>query len=229
MLGIGGLLDRRPCSLSGGEQQRVALARALATRPRLLLLDEPLSALDTTMRMHVRRELKRINRELGVAVLHITHDPEEALALADTMGVLLGNRIQQIGTPEDLFRRPSNPRVAAFLGIRNIFAVSRVDGCVCHVDGHPVHVTAAGPEITHLWIKPEEIVLSQQPFRSSARNQFPCTVVAWEPCGSLLAVEADTGTMRLTALITHTSFEQLEIRKGSPLYATFKSSAVHCL
>jgi len=99
MLGINDLLKRRPSTLSGGQQQRVALARALAAEPKLLLLDEPLAALDTNIRLRLQKELKRINIETGIPVMHVTHDPQEAMSLADRICIMLENRIKQIATP----------------------------------------------------------------------------------------------------------------------------------
>jgi len=121
-LGIGEILDRRPANLSGGERQRVALARALVLEPYVLLLDEPLSALDRSTRDRLRRELKRIHRELGVTIVHITHDLTEAFFLADHLSVMKDGRILQQDTPENALKRPANRVVAELLGIENLIA-----------------------------------------------------------------------------------------------------------
>jgi molybdate/tungstate transport system ATP-binding protein len=229
MLGITELMGRRPETLSGGEQQRVALARALAAEPRLLLLDEPLSALDTNTRLRLRRELKRINAELGATILHVTHEPEEAMALADRIGVMLDYRLRQIAPPEELFRRPTDASVARFLGIRNVLAVSGVRDDICEVAGQQIHASSADQSTRHIWIMPEELLLSDQPFASSALNQFKCSVIDWDHSDALLAVQLACGHLRLVALITYTSFQQLNIEPNRELYVTFKSSAIHCL
>jgi ABC-type sugar transport system ATPase subunit len=119
-LDIGTILDRRPGNLSGGERQRVALARALVLKPYVLLLDEPLSALDRSTRDRLRRELKRIHREIGVTILHITHDLTEAFFLADHLAVMKDGSILQQDTPENVLRRPRNRAVAELLGIENL-------------------------------------------------------------------------------------------------------------
>jgi len=227
-LGVTELLDRFPATLSGGEQQRVALARALAPEPALLLLDEPLSALDPNMRLSLRRELKRAHQETGAAFLHVTHDPEEALYLGDRVGVMLERTIRQVGTPEEIFRRPSDLAVGEFLGMKNILPVTTAQAGICRVGAVEFHVAAAGAGTTQLWIKPEEILLSAEPFASSARNQFPGQVVDWEPLGMLLAVQVDLGECRLVSLITHESFSGLDLARGRSIFVTFKSSAVHC-
>ena len=116
------LARRRPHELSGGQQQRVALARALVNRPVALLLDEPLAALDPFLRRSVQGELKRIQRELGLTVLMVTHDQEEALALSDRLAVMRAGRIEQVGTPRQLYDAPANPFVAEFLGRANLLA-----------------------------------------------------------------------------------------------------------
>ena len=229
LLHITDVLDRRPAALSGGQQQRVALARALAVQPKLLLLDEPLSAVDTNTRLRLRKELKRINCELNTAVLHVTHDPEEAMALGSRVGVMLDHRLRQIAAPEELFRRPSDPAIADFLGMRNVLPVSGVQDKTCRVCGVDIHVSSLEARTGHIWIKPEEIILSAAPFSSSARNQFRCRVIDWDPRGSLLAMRVTIGELGLVALITHTSFTELGVAVGAELYATFKSSAVHCL
>jgi ABC-type Fe3+/spermidine/putrescine transport system ATPase subunit len=111
--------DRRPADLSGGEKQRVALARSLAVEPRLLLLDEPLSALDPNLRRQVRAELKALQRRIGITFVMVTHDKEEAMAMADQVAVLNRGRVEQIGSPEDLYLRPQSRFVAGFLGAVN--------------------------------------------------------------------------------------------------------------
>lgn len=113
---IGHLLDRRPGQLSGGQQQRVALARAIVREPRLFLLDEPLSNLDARLRMETRVELKKLQRSLGVTVVYVTHDQEEAMTLADRIAVFMDGRIVQVGTPQGIFGRPSHASVAGFIG-----------------------------------------------------------------------------------------------------------------
>ncbi|SCE67491.1 carbohydrate ABC transporter ATP-binding protein, CUT1 family [Micromonospora coriariae] len=115
-LGLSGLLERRPGQLSGGQQQRVALARAMACHPQVFLLDEPLSNLDARLRLEARTFLKRLQRELGVTTVFVTHDQAEALALADRIAVMEGGRIRQVGTPTEVFRRPANTFVAGFIG-----------------------------------------------------------------------------------------------------------------
>jgi ABC-type sugar transport system ATPase subunit len=127
LLGIERLLDRKPAELSGGEQQRVALARAVAPRPALLLLDEPLSALDARLRRGLRGELASLLRRLGTTVLYVTHDQEEAMLLAEHLVVLDGGRIVQAGAPLDLYRRPASSFVASFLGEANLLDVTVVE------------------------------------------------------------------------------------------------------
>jgi putative spermidine/putrescine transport system ATP-binding protein len=122
LVDMAGFADRLPAQLSGGQQQRVALARALVTNPSALLLDEPLSALDPFLRGRVRAELKRLNRELGITFVHVTHSQDEALALADLVVLMRAGRIEQQGTPEELFDRPRTAFVARFMGAHNVLA-----------------------------------------------------------------------------------------------------------
>jgi ABC-type sugar transport system ATPase subunit len=113
---LDGLLDRRPAELSGGERQRVALARALAARPRVLLLDEPLSNLDAQLRASTRTEIRRLQEQTGVTTLHVTHDQDEALALGHRVAVLRDGRVEQVGTPDEVWERPASTWVAQFVG-----------------------------------------------------------------------------------------------------------------
>jgi iron(III) transport system ATP-binding protein len=154
--------NKYPAQLSGGQQQRVALARALATSPGLLLLDEPLSALDAKVRVHLRHEIKQLQRRLRVTTIMVTHDQEEALTMADRIVVMNRGAIEQIGTPLEIYRNPASPFVADFIGVMNFVAGTVVGaGAVrlgrtelaCEVDG-----LAAGTEVT-LAIRPEDIVV----------------------------------------------------------------------
>ena len=126
-----GFEHRRPEALSGGQQQRVAIARALVNRPKVLLLDEPLGALDLKLRKDMQIELKRIQQQVGITFIFVTHDQEEALSMSDTLVVMDGGRIQQIGTPEDIYNEPKNAFVADFIGESNILdGIMRADGVV---------------------------------------------------------------------------------------------------
>src|SRR5439155_10923448 len=116
LLDISHLLDRYPAELSGGEQQRVALGRAIVRRPAALLLDEPLSSLDAPVRRGLRRELKKLQRQLGVPTIYVTHDQAEALALGDRIAVLDRGKLQQVGLPNEIYDRPANRFVAEFFG-----------------------------------------------------------------------------------------------------------------
>ena len=116
-----GFEHRRPEALSGGQQQRVAIARALVNRPKVLLLDEPLAALDLKLRKDMQIELKRIQQQVGITFIYVTHDQEEALTMSDTIVVMDKGSIQQIGTPEDIYNEPQNAFVADFIGESNIF------------------------------------------------------------------------------------------------------------
>jgi spermidine/putrescine transport system ATP-binding protein len=130
LVGLGGLERRKPRQLSGGQQQRIALARALVNRPRVLLLDEPLGALDLKLRKEMQLELKRIQHDVGITFVHVTHDQEEAMTMADRIVIMNGGHIEQLGTPSDLYERPRTAFVAGFLGVSNL-----LEGTVAGIDG----------------------------------------------------------------------------------------------
>jgi iron(III) transport system ATP-binding protein len=127
-LGIKQLLGRRPAALSGGQRQRVALGRALVREPKVFLLDEPLSNLDASLRLEMRAEIRRICKQTGLTAIYVTHDQKEALSIADRMAIMRDGIIEQIGTPEDIYRRPINRFVAGFIGEANF-----VPGVVCNI------------------------------------------------------------------------------------------------
>jgi spermidine/putrescine transport system ATP-binding protein len=168
MVQLDGLGRRRPAQLSGGQQQRVALARALINQPQVLLLDEPLGALDLTLRRRMQIELKRIQTEAGITFLHVTHDQEEAMTMADTVAVMNAGRIEQLGPPAELYDLPATPFVATFLGRSNLLA-----GQVTGRAGDDITVTAQGgrftvpagrsraaTDSTYLGVRPEKLHLA---------------------------------------------------------------------
>lgn len=149
--------------MSGGQQQRVALARALAINPRVLLLDEPLSALDAKVRVQLRDEIRRIQLEAGTTTVFVTHDQEEALAVADRIGVMHHGRIEQIADPTTLYRRPTTEYVATFIGLSNKIPGSS-NGAEAEVFGHRVPLldgSASGAAVNVL-VRPENIILRAQ-------------------------------------------------------------------
>jgi putative spermidine/putrescine transport system ATP-binding protein len=178
MVGLDRFAERFAHQLSGGQQQRVALARALVTRPKVLLLDEPLSALDAKVRVQLRDEIRRIQTELGITTVFVTHDQEEALAVADRVAVMRDGRIEQIGTPEELYAAPASAFVAQFVGLSN-----RLEGVVS--DGSATVRGAVLPLLGQrlddgpvtVLVRPEDIVL--------APEGVPATVVSSSFLGSL--------------------------------------------
>jgi spermidine/putrescine transport system ATP-binding protein len=166
------LADRKPAQLSGGQQQRVALARALVNRPRALLLDEPLGALDLRLRRQLQVELKKIQQEVGITFIHVTHDQEEAMSMADTIAVMNGGKIEQAGSAEELYEAPQTAFVANFLGTSNMIdaKLGPANGAVRSVqthDGVTLHVPTerVGPHHSDdVWIgvRPEKIVIGKR-------------------------------------------------------------------
>jgi len=134
LVGLSAAGDRYPHQLSGGMQQRVALARAIAIEPRVLLLDEPLSALDAKVRVQLREEIRRIQLELGITTLYVTHDQEEALSVSDRVAVMFGGRIEQIGTPVEMYTAPATPFVAEFIGTMNRLEATVLDGATGDIE-----------------------------------------------------------------------------------------------
>jgi len=173
------LAGRRPVQLSGGQQQRVALARAVVNRPALLLLDEPLGALDLKLRRQMQTELKTIQNEVGLTFLHVTHDQEEAMTMADTVAVMHQGRIEQMGAPEDLYELPTTTFVANFLGKSNLFTgtVTSSTGDTVVVDVGPTKITVPtsraalhSGEVT-VGIRPEKLLLhTVEPVSSAGVN-----------------------------------------------------------
>ena len=169
--------DRKPSQLSGGQRQRVALARALAPKPKVLLLDEPLSALDLKLRKEMQRQLKHIQMELGITFIFVTHDQEEALTMSDRIAVMSEGEIQQLGTSKEIYETPHNVFVADFIGETNLLEVS-VDAikkgrAVCHLGGGHELTCDEVPGIgvgshVHLSVRPERLFISDEPTESES-------------------------------------------------------------
>ncbi|WP_449282100.1 ABC transporter ATP-binding protein [Leucobacter sp.] len=165
------MADRKPAQLSGGQQQRVALARAVVNRPALLLLDEPLGALDLKLRRQMQQELKQIQQEVGLTFLHVTHDQEEAMTMADTVAVMNKGRIEQMGAPEELYELPRTVFVANFLGQSNLFQVEVAGSTdrVLHTDLNGARISvprarsARDSGAITIGVRPEKLTLSQTP------------------------------------------------------------------
>jgi len=194
--------ERLPAQLSGGQQQRVALARALITNPQILLLDEPLSALDPFLRIKVRAELKRLQKELGISFLHVTHSQDEAMALADLVVLMNGGRIEQAGPPREVFNEPRTAFVAQFMG------------------GHNVIATDAGP----IALRADRLKLVR------AGGRLSGTVRAIEYQGTHLQVTlAADAQGELTALMNEAEFDAIAPHPGDALALDWREQDVHRL
>ncbi|GAA4196690.1 ABC transporter ATP-binding protein [Microbacterium oryzae] len=196
------LADRYPHQLSGGQQQRVALARALVTEPRVLLLDEPLSALDAKVRVQLREEIRALQLRLGITTVFVTHDQEEALAVSDRIAVMNSGRIEQVGAPEDLYLRPATPTVAAFVGFSSLLPAT-VTGGVAEVLGARMPLVAPAPDgPAEAFVRPENVrlggaipgVVVESTFLGSFRRSL---VRVQSPGGSALVRVQHPATERL--------------------------------
>ncbi|NTF32998.1 ABC transporter ATP-binding protein [Rhizobium skierniewicense] len=166
-VGLSSFSSRKPAELSGGQQQRVALARSMVMDPKVLLLDEPLSNLDARLRLDMRTELQRVQKETGVTMIFVTHDQIEALALADRIVVMKNGAIEQIGTPEDIYNAPISSFVADFVGFENIF---RLKAGLLKTDNGSVPLSGAVPNVAGLAWRPRMVTLGSGPFEGTVRG-----------------------------------------------------------
>lgn len=226
LLNISHLLERKPRTLSGGEQQRGALARALAPAPTVLLLDEPLSALDEGTRAELSVELSRICRELGTTIVHVCHNFDEAIELADRVGIMHQGRVLQVGPPADVLRRPDSAFIARFVGAQNVFPVHSFDraaGLV--VIGEDVRLPVATlPEAASLlvMIRPEEIDLAH------AGEGLACRLERIEDRGRHIRLHLQ-GPLPLLAIMTPQSFRATGVHEGDEVMARWRAEAVHVM
>ena len=231
-----GFENRRPAQLSGGEKQRVALARALAPRPRILLLDEPLSALDAPTREVVRGDLRRLLSRLRRPTLLVTHDRTEALALGDRIAVMVAGRVRQVGPIEEVFSRPADVEVARAVGVETVVSarvVGRSDEGLVAIEAGGVRLTAvdSGGVDGEVFacIRAEEVILERGLVgQVSARNRLQGVVVEMAAEGPLVRVRLDCG-FALAALVTRQACRELDLRPGETVHAFVKSPSVHLI
>jgi molybdate transport system ATP-binding protein len=223
---LAGHAHRRPRELSGGEQQRVALARALATEPRLLLLDEPLAALDATTRVETRRELRRQLSSFGGARLLITHEPVDALALADRLVIVEAGRIVQVGAPEEVTARPRSRYVADLVGL-NLVRGTGHDGAITTTGGHLAVAGAHRGEVFAV-IHPRAITLHGHRPDGSARNAWEGVVDDLDPRGDVVRVHvrSEAGQPPLVAEITRAAAAELAVVPGARVWIALKATEI---
>ncbi|HOP67461.1 MAG TPA: tungstate ABC transporter ATP-binding protein WtpC [Methanoregulaceae archaeon] len=230
LLAIDHLLHRYPDTLSGGEQQRTAIARALVMEPNLLLLDEPLSALDAQTRESLVKELKRIQKITKVTVLHVTHNFEEVFALADRVAVMNRGRIVQVGPPDEVFRKPNSEFIAHFTGTKNIFrGVCSMDSGASTIRVGTISIasrTCREEGEVYATIRPEDILVSRTPITSSARNSLFGTITGIANNGMFVKLTVDAG-VPIVSVLTRQGFEEMDLDIGDEVYLTFKAAAVH--
>lgn len=229
LLSINHLLDRYIGTLSGGEQQRIAIARILVIKPDVLLLDEPLSALDPRTKEDFIKELKKIHKKFNTTTIHITHDFNEAFALADRIGIMKDGRIIQIGSPEEIFYNPNKEFVAKFIGVENIYEAEVKDSNGIQellIGNIKVKTkTELRGKVSSI-IPPEEIILSNENFLTSAQNSLECEVLGISAEGKMIRVEMKCKDLTIRALITKYALEDLKICVGNKIFALFKASSV---
>ncbi len=225
------LKGRFPSTLSGGEQQRVALARALVIDPDALLLDEPLSALDPRTQESLRKELKRIHEVRGTTTIHVTHNQDEALTLADRIAVIMNGEVIQVDTPQKVFNEPVSEEAASFVGVENILRgkiISNEDG-VAIVETRNYQISALS-SLTEgevkVFLRPENIILSKTRLKSSARNNIGGKIINITQFGPTFRIYMDNG---LSALVTKQAVEELGLKIGETVYASFKATAIHTM
>jgi molybdate transport system ATP-binding protein len=233
LLQLEGLEQAKPTQLSGGQQQRVALARAIARRPQLLLLDEPLSALDAPTRAKLSGELRALLTQLAIPTMVVTHDWAEALTLGDVIAVMSRGQVLQVGFPQEVFSRPVNAEVAQIVGIETVVQghVVANDNGLATVSVNGTTLKGLGGDVSgstvYVCIRAEDVLLEQAGSGvTSARNHLSGLVTELLPQGVLVMVTVDCG-FPLRAVITRGAREELGLETGSVLTAAIKAGAVH--
>lgn len=217
--------DRYPRQLSGGQQQRVAIARALAIEPKVFLLDEPLSNLDAKLRLEVREDIRALQQRLGLTTIFVTHDQEEALAISDRMAIMHDGKVQQVGTPQELYEKPDNLFVADFLGKMNFFSGQQAgEGQFKTQEGLRLKVAAVAADTVTIGVRPERITLSSEP---AFDNSVPVTLRSCAFLGSHIdVVLAGAGQQRLSCQLSNNAVDSQQglLQAGTSLFMNFKAT-----
>jgi len=221
-----------PSQLSGGQQQRVALGRAIAIKPKVLLLDEPLSALDAKIRVKLRTVIKRLQQDLGITMIYVTHDQEEALSMADRIAIMKDGDIQQIGSPWEIYKSPTSSFVAGFVGTSN-FIAGKKDGKNIKIDGYSLTVNGSDEikqDIVYLAIRPEKILLIADHTNTDGylKNNFieaKAEVITF--LGAVVQITFTVDNIEMNVDITENDFEQIGIRRGDNIKLYFPPDAFH--
>ena len=225
-LGLKPLLNRMPIKLSGGEKQRVALARALMIEPSVLLLDEPLSALDPRFREEIQNQLKKIHQETGTTILIVTHDFEEALALGSYGAVLDNGKIEQVGEIQEIFENPKSLHVASFTGMNNIFPAS-FKGTKAFIGNFEIELpdeVENGKE--YIAIRPEKILISKKKFSSGMRNNLKGVIDRISNKNFYHEIHIKAGDVLFKSLLTKSNLSELGLKEKESIYFSFNKGDV---
>lgn len=207
---LGALASRYPHQMSGGQQQRVAIARALIFDPPVLLLDEPLGALDKKLRQHLRSEIKSLHKEVGKTMIYVTHDQDEALAMSDRVAVMHEGRIRQVSAPQDIYRKPADLFVASFVGEVNLIPVNIKSGLVLSAAGEdlPARKWSEADRDATLCVRPEHLRLDTTAAETSGRIQGRIVDMTFVGDSTILEFRSDTG-LQLTSKVLNRSAEAM--------------------
>jgi molybdate/tungstate transport system ATP-binding protein len=228
-LGIAHLLERGVTHLSGGEKQRVALARALVVAPDILLLDEPLSALDPNFREEIRDILSDLHQKTGITVLMVTHDFAEARHLADRIAVIHDGRIEQCDRCDEIFTRPATPFIARFVGMANLYP-ARFDGPRAVVQNLTLRMSAAPPpDHQILGFRPDQVRLFLHAATNGAPNPMPGRVRSISPNGPFFDIRIQTDSFEYRARVTAADGKRLQLRAGDPVVGSVAPEALHTI
>ncbi len=221
------LAKRFPSQLSGGQRQRVALARALAVEPKVLLLDEPFGALDAKVRKELRRWLRQLHDEIHITTLFVTHDQEEALEVSDRVAILRAGKIEQIGTPEQIYDHPASPFVYDFLGNVNLFSGRVKDGAVVisGTEFAAAQTAATVDSDTVAFVRPHDIRITRE---AGGQKTFPARILRSNAAGPVANLELERlhGGGHFTAQMSKEAFQQLQLKAGESVFVELKNVKV---
>ncbi len=230
LVGLDGYEHRYPDQLSGGEQQRIALLRALAPYPKILLLDEPLSALDFQLRKRLRQEIKNVQRRLGITMLYVTHDQEEAMSLSDRIAVMRNGKVEQLGSPVEIYQNPQTEYVASFVGISNVLSgtlVAREGDRLVVETAHARFTISGSPEVQRMqrirfFFRPEDSFLSSRPEEA---NVIRGTIVEHEYLGAEILTTIQSRNRESFLVSAYIKNEDAPGREGENVYINIPADA----